>query len=242
MNNVSLYRLFRLFIKNIIVIALSAVVCGVAAFAYCTYFVQEKYSATGSVLATNGGSIFNESNDKLSVQGADINASINLSTTIVDILLTPDIYKQLANELDGEYTYSQLKSWATVAKRSDYSMFIDITFKANNQQEAIIITNTFLELAPDYINKFIPSSSSTAVSMADTAVKTSPKTASATIFAALVGAVICYLVVYLISLNNTTIQNEEDFKFRYDIPILGNIPNFSEVQNNKYTYYYSDKR
>ena len=217
-------------------------VCGAAAFCYCNYFVQEKYSATGSVLATNGGSVFSESNDKLSVQGTDINASINLSTTIVDILKTPDIYKQLAEELNGKYQYSQLKSWASVTKRSEYSMFIDIKFETNNREEAIIITNTFLELAPDYINQFIPNSSSTAVSMADSAYKTSPKTASTTLFAILIGAVLCYLIVYLVSLNNITIQNEEDFKDRYNIPILGNIPNFTEVQNKKYAYYYSDKR
>ena len=241
MNNLSFYHLFRIFIKNIIVIVLAAVVFAASAFAYCEYFMDEKYAATGSVLVTNGGLLY-ENDNKNSIQSSDISASINLSTTIKDILLTTDIYKQLEKELKKDfgdkYTYAQLRSYATVTKRDDLSLFIDVKFETNNKMETVVITNTFLELAPDYISKFIPHSSSTAVSTADGAYKTSPRTALTTIAAFIMGAVACYIVVYFISINNVTIQSEEDFKDRFDIPVLGNIPDFSEAQSQKYTNYY----
>ncbi len=237
MNNLSLYHLFRLFIRNIFIIILSAVICGVGAFCYCKYFVEEKYAATGSVLVTNGGLLY-ENDNKNSVQGSDIAASINLSTTIRDILLTNDIYKQLANELDGKYTYSQLKSWVTVSKRDDLSLFIDITFETNNRNETVKITNAFLKLAPEYIGEFIPHSSSTAITTADFAHQTAPKTASTTMVAILAGAILCYVIIYLISLNNVTIQNEEDFKEHYNIPVIGNIPDFAKTQSKRYSSYY----
>lgn len=240
MNNLSLYHLFRLLLKNVFVIILTAAVFGVSAFSYCKYFVDEKFAATGSVLVTNGAILYETENSD-SIQSSDITASINLLTTIKDILSTTDIYKKLAEELGGQYTYSQLKSYATVTKREDHSLFIDVRFETSNKEETVRITNTFLKLAPDYISKFIPHSASTAVTMADNAYKTSPKTTSTTFSAILIGAVLCYVIIYLISLNNVTIQSEEDFKDHYDIPVLGNIPDFSEAQSKKYAKYYYRK-
>lgn len=240
MNNLSIYHLFRLFVRNIFVIILAALVCGAATFSYCTYFVEEKYAATGSVLVTNGN-IVTENENSDSVQNTDITASINLLTTIKDILSTNGIYKQLAEELDGKYTYTQLKSFATISKREDYSLFIDVKFETSSREETILITNTFLKLAPDYISTFIPNSSSTAITTVDNAAKTSPKTTSSTLVALLIGAVLAYIIVYIISLNNVTIQSEEDFREHYDIPVLGNMPDFSAASSKKYSKYYYRK-
>lgn len=240
MNNISIYHLFRLLIKNIFVIVLVALVCGISAFGYCKYFVEEKYAATGSVLVTNGAILYEDDNSG-SIKSSDIAASINLLTTIKDILSTNDIYKKLSEELNGEYTYTQLKSFATISKREDNSLFIDVRFQTNDKAKTVKITNTFLQLAPDYIGKFIPHSATTAVTMADNAFKTSPKVTSTVVSAMLVGAILCYAVVYLISLSNVTIESEDDFKDHYDIPVLGNVPDFSEAQSKKYAKYYYSK-
>ena len=156
MNNLSIYHFARILFKNILVIILVALVSGVAAFSYCQYFVQEKYAATGSVLVTNGAILYEKDNKSNSVQSSDIAASINLLTTVEDILSTNDIYKRLAEKLGGQYTYTQLKNCVKIEKRDDNSLFIDVRFQTSSKSETIKITNTFLELAPAYISKFIP--------------------------------------------------------------------------------------
>lgn len=243
MNEFSIYHIFRLLIKNIFVIALSAIVFGVGTFAYCEFHLQERYAATGSVVVTNGG-IFENDTQTTVIQGdkvnnADIAASINLLTTVRDILSTNDIYKQLSEELGGKYSYGQLKSFASVTKRDDYSLFIDVKFEMNDKTEVAKITNTFLELAPEYINKFIPNSSTTIVTTSDTAAKTYPRTSSSTTIAMLIGALLAFVIVYIISLFNTTIESEEEFKDRYNIPVLGDIPDFTAAKSGKYgkSYY-----
>lgn len=211
---------------------------GVAAFSYCEFHLEEKYAATGSVLVTNGGIVgsymYDDKITDSTVNNTDIAASINLLTTVKDILKTNDIYKQLSEKLDGKYTYGQLKSFATVNKREDYSLFIDVKFETNDREESINITNMFLSLTPEYISKFIPHSSSTVVTTVDSAAKTYPRTTSSTILAMMLGAVISFVIIYIISLTNTTIQCEEDFKDRYDIPVLGDIPDFSNAKSEKY--------
>ena len=147
MNNLSIYHLARILFKNILVIILVALVSGVAAFSYCQYFVQEKYAATGSVLVTNGAILYEKDNKSNSVQSSDIAASINLLTTVEDILSTNDIYKRLAEKLGGQYTYTQLKNCVKIEKRDDNSLFIDVRFQTSSKSETIKITNTFFGIS-----------------------------------------------------------------------------------------------
>ena len=152
-NEFSIYHIFRLLVKNFLVILLCAVLLGVGAFCYCEFHLEERFAATGSVVVTNGGLIDNDTQNNQLVGGdkvnnSDIVASINLLSTVKEILETNDIYKQLSEKLDGKYSYGQLKSFASITKRDDYSLFIDVKFEMNDKLEAAKITNMFLTLAP----------------------------------------------------------------------------------------------
>lgn len=236
MNNISIYRLFKIFVKNIVTIILVAVLCGASAFVYFNYLVEEKYAATGSVMVTNGA-ILQGGESSGPVKGSDISASIYLLPTVKDILSSNDIYKMLADELGGKYSYAALKSFSRISSRDENSLFIDVRFETNSKAESVLITNTFLKLVPEYITEFIPNSSSTRVTMADGAAKTYPNTMSYTVLAALAGAALCYAVIFLISLNNATIENEEDLLSCYNLTILGNVPDFTKAQSKKYAKY-----
>ncbi len=242
MNEFSIYHIFRLIVKNFLIIVLCAILLGVGAFCYCEFHLEERFAASGSVVVTNGG-IFDVENQNTQIAGsdkvnnADIAASINLLTTVKDILSTNDIYKELSDKLDGKYSYSQLKSFASISKRDDYSLFIDVRFEMNNKEEATKITNMFLELTPEYINESIPNTR-TRVYACDGATKTYPRTMSTTVLAMFIGALLAFVVVYIISLFNTTVESEEEFKDRYNIPVLGDIPDFASAKSGKYAKSY----
>jgi len=240
----SIYSIFRILLKNFFVILLSAIVFGAGAFCYNEFYLQERYASTGSVVVTNGGILGNSVQNSQTITGdrvnnSDIAASINLLDTVTDILNTNDIYKQLSQKLNGEYTYTQLKSFVTISRRGEYSLFIDVRFEMNNVDDAPRITNMFLELAPDYISKFMPNTSVTPVLSSGTAVKTYPRTFFYTAVAMLLGAVLSFAIFYIVSLFNTTIESEEEFKERYDIPVIGDIPDFAAARSGKYkkSYY-----
>ncbi len=242
MNEFSIYHIFRLLVKNFLVILLCAVLLGVGAFCYCEFHLEERFAATGSVVVTNGGLIDNDTqNNQLAggdkVNNSDIVASINLLSTVKEILETNDIYKQLSEKLDGKYSYGQLKSFASITKRDDYSLFIDVKFEMNDKLEVAKITNMFLELTPEYISESLPNTR-TRIYACDGAGKTYPRTLSTTALAMFVGALVAFVVVYIISLFNTTIISEEEFKERYNIPVLGDIPDFATAKSGKYAKSY----
>ncbi len=226
MTNLSYRDLLSLFLRNIIIIIISAIVCGTAAFVYCENFTDEKYRASGSILSTNGG-IGNHTTTS-AVQNTDIAASVNLLNTIKDLLNdSPQIYKDLAEKTGNKYTYLQLMSAATIDNKSDESLILNVSFVLNSRNEAIEVTNMFLELCPEFIASKITGTEVKITAESYSAVKTAPKTASTTLLAALVGIVLCYAIIVFVASLNITIKSDEDFSMRYNIPVLGNIPDFS---------------
>ena len=79
MNNITSRDLLNLFLRNIIIIIISAVICATGAYVYCENFTDEKFLSQGSIIVTNGG-IISEEIDGRPVNNTDIAASVNLIT------------------------------------------------------------------------------------------------------------------------------------------------------------------
>ena len=130
MNNISLFSLVRLALKYVYVLIVSALICAIIAFSYCQFVAVSKYSATGSVLVTNGAIITDNntvSSNSKTVSNTDIAASLQLANTITDILKTNDIYKELADNTGNKYLYTELKNNVVIKRRTTDTLFIDIS-------------------------------------------------------------------------------------------------------------------
>ena len=141
-------------------LALMLVLCSLAG---C---VSRKYVSTASILVTNGAVItsYEETTDK--IFGSDITASVYLADTVVDLLNTTDIYKKVADELGGDYTYQSLMDCSKVVRRGESTLFIDVTFSSTDPKEAMRLANKFVEIACGYITDFIPSARANVASTA----------------------------------------------------------------------------
>ncbi len=231
MKGFTLFSLVRIALKHLYILIIAAVVCGVGMFSYCRFLVSPIYSATASMIVTNGAIIDVENNNNVS--NADIIASKNFAETACDILKTSDIYKELAAELNNKYTYSQLRSSIDIAQRNEDTLFIDISFSSTSKDEAVRLVNKFLELVPKHIVEVFPGALVKTFE-ADNAQKVSPQTITSTLYATVIGAGLAYLIILLIYSLNTVIKGEEDFKERFDVPVLGNIPDFAKAKSGKY--------
>ena len=219
--------------RKLWIIAIAAVVCAALAFGYCKFFVTPSYSATASILVTNGAvtTSYAETTDKIS--GSDISASLYLSYTVVDILNTPDIYMELANEL-GEENYQSLRGGFSVSRRSEDTLFIDITYSSTDKNKATTIVNKFADVACDYIPGLIPSAKANVVSTAVNASQTYPRTTMTTAVVGMLGAVITFIVLFAMESMNRAIKGDEDFTTTFDVPLLGSVPDFENVDNGGY--------
>lgn len=249
MNNITSKELFNIFLKNIIIIIISAVICASGAYIYCENFTDERYMAQGDILVTNGGITSSSTESQTESQttssgtavgNTDVVASINLLPTIRSILSGVGVYKDFAVYLSENsnynYNYKTLKAAASIAQTDERALIVTVSFELGSSKEAIDVTNHFLRFAPTYIESKIEGSRIEADPECDSAVQTAPRTFSTAFIAAIFGAVLCYVIVFLVTISNSTIQSDEDFSARYNIPVVGNIPDFSISHNNAKPY------
>lgn len=237
MENISIVYLIQIVLKYLYLIVAAVIVFALGAFFYSNYIAVPKYSATGSLLVTNGAITVDLDNPDTTkkVAGADISASLTLKPTIVETLNENGIYKALAEKNDGQYSFGQLKGATRVNEGNTDSLYTSVTFTSSDAGEAKRLVNELLSLAPEYIKMKIPGAK-TSITVADNAVQTYPNVFSNMLTAAFLGAVIALIPILLMAFLNNTIHTENDLIDNYEIPVIGNIPDFANAKSGKGYY------
>lgn len=247
MNEITIMYLLKLAWQRLWALIIAAAVFAGAAFSYCEFLATPQYMATASVIVTNGTITSNTFQDENtthsgsnSVSGTDISASLNLANTITDILTTSDIFKQLSEEISDVYNYDyrRLRSMASVKRKNSDTLIVNVSFTASNSKEAMYLVNEFIKLAPDYITEFIPLSKAMIADTADSANMVFPKTLVTSAAVGLIGAILAFGVAIIIDTMDHAINGEEDFTSRYDIPLLGTVPDFETTTTVSTSNYY----
>lgn len=232
---IDIMSLLSILWKRLWIIILVAVIFAAAAFGYCEFFLTPSYSATASIIVTNGAvTYYDDTTNKNTVSASDISASLYLSYTVVDILKTPDIYKKVSNELGRDYNFQSLMNRTSVQRRNEETLFIDISFSSTDPKEAMRIANKFVEVSCDYIPEFVPHSRARVASTAIKAVKTYPHTFRIAAIAGFLGAVLVYIIFFIIESFNRAIKGTEGFTSNFEIPLLGSVPDFENIESSAY--------
>ena len=238
MNEISISSLISIAKKNLLVLISVTVVCAVAAFFASSYLLTPTYQSKVSFVATNGGvGTSVQTTDKIG--SADISASLAMVNTYVDILKTTNMYKQLANELNNDYTYNQLKKMITIQSRSEDSLFIDVFVTSPKPSESVRIANTFLELGEEYVAASMNEPDKLLILQVEessSAVKNYPNTTLNVLEAGFLGFAATFAIILVVFLLDKTIKGEKDFTQNYDIPVLGVIPYFKAAANGAKNY------
>ncbi len=233
MKEIDITKLFKIILSHIFPIILAGVILGGSVFAYNSFWSKPVYRTSTSVLINNGG-LADSYHDSGTISSGIMSASLSLIPTCKDMLTSDNIYKKLAIALDNKYSYYSLQSNFSVASRSDSSLVIDIYTYGSDIDETKRIANTFLQIVPTYISTNLPSSNVKIMATADKIVKTSPNTLFNSAIGFAVGALICAAIYIILEFTKNTIENEKDFKSRYELPLLGSVPLFeSNLQGGK---------
>ena len=226
MKELDLTKLFKLFLSHLLPILLAGVIFAAAAFSYCTYVADPVYRTDASILVNNGGLSDGYQSTTGIISSSNISASLYLVNTCVDVLNSTGIYKKLAAQLGDKYTYTSLQRSFTVSEHDDNSLIIDITVQGTNAKEIKKIANEFLDIVPTYIGDTIKYTDVKVIAVADKVYKVGPRTLYLTVLAFVMGVALCYLAYFIVFLLRNTVENDMDFKSRYDVPLLGTVPHF----------------
>ncbi len=232
---INVMELLLLAWRRLWIIILVAVIFAAGVFSYCNFLLTPIWGARASIVVTNGAiTIINPDTTQDKVSASDLSASLYLLETVIDVLKTPDLYKQVADQLKGDYEYVNIKNRTSVSQRSENSLFIDIIVTGEDPKEAMRVANKIAKVSCDYIPEIIPNSLAVDVETAVSASMTYPRTFRATAVAGVIGAVLAYAVAFIVESTNRAIKGEEDYISRFDVPLLGAVPDFENAESGSY--------
>ena len=242
-DTIDLLELARALWKNILIIALVAVLVGAAAFGYTAFLVEPSYQATASLYVNN--SSFSLGATNFSISAAELNASNSLVSVYLYILKSRTTMEDVIKEADLSYTPEKLSQMVS-AKGINSTGAFEVTVTSTSPSEAELIANTLAKLLPDRIAEIVDGSS---VRIVDYAIipshRSGPSMVKNTAIGILAGGFLAGAVVTIRFLTDDKsklmIKSADELREMYpDIPVLAMIPDMrvSEKKNGYYSSYY----
>lgn len=228
-------NIIDMLLKRWFVVLISTICMGIFAFVYSEVFISPMYSSTASLYV-------NSERQKVTdnVNTSELNSSRQLVMTYAEILKSRTFLSNIAQDLDNEYSTSQLNKMITMDALNNTEI-LSVTVKGTDAEDVYKITKSIVKYAPDELIRVVEAGS---VKVLDDASETkspiSPNIRQNTFIGVLIGLVLGGFIVILTELLDTRIKTGEEINSRYEEPLLGEIPSLTSSQGNSYSYGYKD--
>ena len=225
---IDILELFYVLRKNIVAIILAALI-GTAVFGVYSFLIAKPvYESTSKLY------ILSQSTSLTSF--ADIQISNSLAKDYEEMIFSRPVVMQVAQNLNLEYTYEQLKRMLTVNNPSD-TRCLNITVHNNDMQEAADIANEFATVAKRQISDIMdtdePALYESAIANPD---PIKPEKLKNMIIGFLLGFIIACGIIIVQYMLNDSLKTEDDIEKFLGLNTLASIPNekAQKVQDLRY--------
>ncbi len=232
-SGIDLWRFVEVFFKRFWLIALAAIIVGAASFIYTKTCVTPLYRTDFSAYVNNRVA----TEDKDSTNTGDLNASIGLMYLYNEIIASRAVLTDAAKLCGLDYSYGTLSGMVST-QMPEKAALIRVYVTAADPEVAVRLATAIAEVAPDHVARVVEGSS---MQIVDDPVRPtspfSPNASKKAVLFALIGAVLAYAVFVILELINDIVQGSEDLESRYDIVVVGKIPDMAQLEKgDRYGY------
>lgn len=226
---IDLLKLFQEYLKKWWLIVLCVLIVGGGTLYGTMKFVTPLYQASITVYVNNTRS--GEYIDYIS--GSNLQASQKLVSTYSNIIISDTVLTKVAAKAGNGYTAESLRKILTTQQIGDTELF-NVFVRCEDPEEAAYLANTVADIAPKELEAFVEGSSAKIIDYAKVPTKRySPSYSRNTALGAMLGLVLSVGYVTLRSLLDVRIKEDADLFELFDIPVLGQIPHFSNASSGK---------
>lgn len=233
---IDIVRLLQILWKRAWVIALITVVFCVATYLYSALFITPSYRSDFTAYVDNRITSV-EDNGKATTT-SDLNASIGLTYLYEDIIVSRSVLNDAAKKCGLNYPYKYVRGMVSTSVAEDAAL-ITVYVTAKDQQQAQDLAMAIAEVAPDHVARMKEGS---AMRILDAPIypeqKSAPHNTKNAMLGALVGFVISAVVVLAVELVNDIVRNSEELENRYNVIVVGTIPDLTTSDKGQGSYGY----
>ena len=241
---IEIWRFVEVFLKRFWLIALAVVIFAMCGWGYTKLFVTPMYKSQFKAYITNKAVVLEDAeNTSDRTNTGDLNASIGLMYLYNEVILSRSVLTDAAADVGLGYGYGTLRNMVST-KMPEKASMIEVTVSADDpvvaQKLAAAIANRAMEKGK------IIEERSTMVVVDEPVVPTGPYAPSTTknvMIVAIVGGLLSYVAFVLIDLVNDRVLDSEDLEKRYNVVVVGRIPDMASTgRDYRYKYKYSYRR
>lgn len=244
-DSIDLLECLRVLWKNILLIALAAVLVGALAFMR-VISVAPQYQATASMFVNSKALSLGAVSSAISP--SDLSGSGSLVSAYLYIMNSRTTMEEIIQEADLAYTPEALKGMISTKSVNNTGAF-EVTVTSTNPAEAELIANTIAKILPIRISDIVDG---TSVRIVDYAIipsrRSGPNIVDSTTKGLLLGAVLgaAFVIVRFLLTNgsNEMIKSADELRMMYPgVAVLAMIPDMqlSERKSSYYSYYGDSK-
>ncbi len=223
MENFDIKTYLSKLLKNWVIIVLCGIIGLSGAFIYSEFVATPLYESKAKV------SYFDSVSGSLSTSTLNTTYEmIENSLVVLNDNITFSKVAEIVNEqLGTDYTSAQVGRWVSYAREGD-TFFLKIIVRTPDPELSAVICNAVLALAPDLINEYVANIPVIPLDNAHVNYDpVSPNTMKNMVLGLLLALVLVCGVIFLVVFFDNTVSDVEKLRERYDLSVLGTIPNIS---------------
>ena len=222
---IDVFQLVKVLWKRKFLIVLTAIIAGLAAFAYSTFVIKPQYTSTTRIYVVNRNQA-----DKPGLTNQDLQAGAYLVKDYREIILSQDVLEKVVVDQSLTMDAKALGKKVSVTVPAD-TRIVSISVRDGKPEEASRIANALREVAAQKIISVTRVSDVTTLEEARPATSpSSPNIRRNTMMATIAGVGFVMVIVLLVELLDDRVKRPEDIEEVMHISLLGVIPNLEKLK------------
>ena len=236
---ISLKDLFSIFIKNLWIMILCAILCGTVVYIYNKKYIVPIYRSEVTFYIVPVGTLNSEYSEsaRLQMEYQSLLYAKQVMNTYLEIFRSRTFISKLAEDYAENYG-KRMNGSISAMEVADTELF-KLRVSSTSKEDAYEIAKQLEKTAPEMIMEV---TTNDRIRIVDRAIQSefpvNNNTNRNTLIGLMFGAVAVYGVAFLIYIFDRRVKSEEDLKNHYDIPILGGIVDFDKTYKDKGRQYY----
>ena len=222
--------IIRSLFSHLLIIILAGILFGVGAWFYTSRYVPKMYRASITFYAVSN----TQKTSQDSITSSEQTASRQLASTYSYIVKSNLVMKAASEELQKKginYSFNALKGMTTVATTN--TEIFTATISTSDRKNIKTIADTIADAVVLGISDIVASGEAKILDYAEEPTGPyEPNVRSRTISFALIGVLLASAIVIIHDVTDTTVWSEEDLAKRYNIPVLGSVPQIAAVEKS----------
>ena len=222
---IDVFQWVKVLWKRKFLIVLTAIIAGLAAFAYSSFVIKPQYTSTTRIYVVNRNQA-----DKPGLTNQDLQAGAYLVKDYREIILSQDVLEKVVAEQKLPMDAKTLGRKVSVTVPAD-TRIVSISVRDGNPEEASRIANALREVAAQKIISVTRVSDVTTLEEARPATSpSSPNIRRNTMMATIAGVGFVTIIVLLVELLDDRVKRPEDIEEVMHLSLLGVIPNLEKLK------------